>query len=75
MVASFRISERTGSTFKDEIEKFMLGEELIVKHPATPERLVVNEETYELLKSRALMLPGGKELVEYIEDYGILWIH
>lgn len=75
VVASLRISERTGSTFKDEIEKFMRGEELIVKHPATPERLVVNEETYKLLKSRALNLPGGKELVEYIEDYGILWIH
>lgn len=75
VVASLRISERTGSTFRDEIEKFIRGEELIVKHPATPERLVVNSDTYELLKSRALTLPGGKELVEYIEDYGILWIH
>jgi glycosyltransferase involved in cell wall biosynthesis len=75
VVASLRISERTGSTFRNEIEQFMRGEELIVKHPATPERLAVNEQTYELLKSRALKLPGGKELVEYIEDYGILWIH
>lgn len=74
VVASLRISERTPSSFKDEIEEFMRGEELIVKHPATPERLVVNNETYELLKSRALKLPGGSELVEYIEDYGVLWI-
>ncbi len=75
VVSSLRISERTGSTFKDEIEKFMRGEELIVKHPATPEHLAVNEQTYDLLKQRALKRPGGQELVEYIEDYGILWIH
>lgn len=75
VVASLRISERTGSSFKDEIEQFFRGEELIVKHPATPERLVVSKGTYELLKARALKLAGGEELVEYIEDYGRLWIH
>jgi len=36
VVASLRISERTGSSFKDEIEQVFRGEDLIVKHPATP---------------------------------------
>lgn len=75
VVASLRISERTGSSFKGEVEKFIRGKELVIGHPDTSGSLVVNLDTYELLKSRALELPGGRELVEYIEDYGDVWIY
>jgi hypothetical protein len=75
VVASLRISERTGSSFKGEVEKFIRGKDLSIDHQDAPKSLVVNHETYELLKSRASALPDGRELVEYIEDYGAVWIH
>lgn len=74
VVAAFRISDRTASSFREEIECAMAGEQLSVKHPYGYEDLLVNHETFEYLRREALKLPYGEELVRYIEDYGVLWI-
>jgi hypothetical protein len=75
VVAALRISQRTGSSFKGEVEAIIRGKELMIGHPDASGSLVVNRDTYELLKSRALALPDGREFVEFIEDYGVVWIH
>lgn len=74
-MAALRISQRTGSSFKGEVEAILRGKELMIGHPDASGSLVVNRGTYELLKSRAWALPDGRELVEFIEDYGVVWIH
>lgn len=69
--ASFRISERTGSSFKNAIHDLLKGEMPTAKHPITKELLPLNEKTYERLREEALELPNGQSIVAYMDDYDI----
>lgn len=69
--ASFRISERTGSSFKDAIHDLIQGKLPTAKNPITGELLTLDNTAYVGLRKEALALPHGENLVAYMDDYDI----
>lgn len=71
VVASFRISERTGSSFKGAMRDLLQGTIPIAKHPHTGDILELNEATYQMIRQEALLLPHGDSIVAYMDTYDI----
>lgn len=71
VTASFRISERTGSSFKGAMHDLLQGITPVAKHPHTGGILELNEDTYQTIRQEALLLPHGDSIVKYMDSYDI----